>query len=68
MSIYNFNFDQLGRLVVIAAITAILFFLAYKIFTWAENAVKAAKNRSNEQFKQDDDFFFGELKDIHDFK
>lgn len=65
----NFDFELFGR----AMLTILLFggFTAavYKIYTSIEKAVKTALNRKKQPIKRtEDDFFFGELKDIHDFK
>ena len=63
MSIYNINFDQIGRAVVLIVIFAVLTFLAYKIYTCIEKAVNRAKKQPIKR-KVEDDFFFGEIKDI----
>lgn len=64
MSIYNINFDQIGRAVVLIVIFSFLTFIAYKIYTYIEKAVKRAKKQQKTANKVEDDFFFGEIKDI----
>ena len=66
MSIYNLNYDQIGRAVVLIVIFAVLTFLAYKLYTYIEKAVNRARNSKKQPIKRksEDDFFFGEIKDI----
>lgn len=68
MSFSNVNFDQIGRTVVLFVIMAVLVWLGIWIYQRAERAVKARKKQQKKANKVEDDFFFGEIKDIKHLK
>ena len=72
LSLANVDFDQIGRGVVAFFMFVVPLLSAFGIFAYLEKRVKSRKKKKVVKEvrlpEKEDDFFFGELKDVREFR